>query len=334
MKYKVKSIAAIILAAVLAASGIAVGVVAAVKNGNTIKNDDFGGGMQIGSSSGKGVSLMSARIAPEDFDEYGVSPMAETAQTLTATVMPSDAANKEVNWSIAWKNAESSWATGKTVTDYVTVTPTADGALTATVACLQAFGEQIIVTATSRDVPDAFGTATVDYEKKVIDITATMKKNGSPVSVVDWTYSGESYSWEYAAVYSEYTIDATYTLTHLLKVGGISDEIRDQPLLASSCGSSWSTGSIVSDQSNLTYTTSQQGAYNLLSFTGSGKLLNTYKNIFSASESSAFELLVYVKKVGDESSTGTPYKTFEYFNGTCNFTTKAESVTIDQNIVF
>lgn len=43
-------------------------------------------------------------------------------------------------------DASSAWATGKTVTDYVTVTPTANGALTANVECIKDFGEQIKVT--------------------------------------------------------------------------------------------------------------------------------------------------------------------------------------------
>ena len=49
-------------------------------------------------------------------------------------ITPADAANKKVDWTIAFKNASSTWATGKTVTEYATVTPSADGALTAVVA--------------------------------------------------------------------------------------------------------------------------------------------------------------------------------------------------------
>ena len=129
------------------------------------------GGMEINESEEQGLSLMSASISPEDFADYGVSPLAESAYTVTATVTPALAVNKAVDWSVSWKNASSSWATGKTVTDYVTVTPTSDGALTASVACIKEFAEQIIVTATSRDNSDAKGTCTVDYRQKLL-ITA------------------------------------------------------------------------------------------------------------------------------------------------------------------
>ena len=73
--------------------------------------------------------------------------------TLTATVSPETADNKAVDWAASFVNPSSSWASGKTVTDYVTVTPTSDGALTANVNCLKAFGEQIKVTVTSRVNP-------------------------------------------------------------------------------------------------------------------------------------------------------------------------------------
>ena len=128
------------------------------------------GGMVIGGSVGSGISLKSAKIAAEDYAAYGVSPLAESAQTLTATITPSNAADKTVDWAVAWVNASSSWANGKTVTDYVTVTPTSDGALTATVECLQAFGEQIKVTVTSRQNAEATASATVDYAKRLLQV--------------------------------------------------------------------------------------------------------------------------------------------------------------------
>ena len=74
---------------------------------------------------------------------------------------------KAIDWSIAWNNASSTWATGKVVTDYVMVTPTSDGALTAKVKKLAAFGEQVIVTATSRVVTKLKATATVDCVKRL-----------------------------------------------------------------------------------------------------------------------------------------------------------------------
>lgn len=96
--------------------------------------------------------------------------MAESAYTLTATITPDDASNKAVDWSVAFVNPSSAWATGKTVTDYVTVTPTSDGALTANVECKQAFGEQIVVTVVSRDNAEATATCTVDYAAKVVSL--------------------------------------------------------------------------------------------------------------------------------------------------------------------
>ena len=136
-------------------------------------------GMVVGDGIGEEISLMSARIAAADYSEYGVSPLAESAQTVTATVTPSDALNKKVDWSIAWANASSSWAKSKTVTDYVTLTPTSDGAVTATLECLQPFGEQIIVTATSRDNSSAKGTCTVDYSQRYLGTETYISFNNS-----------------------------------------------------------------------------------------------------------------------------------------------------------
>ena len=89
--------------------------------------------------------------------------------TLTATVSPETADNKAVDWSVSFINPSSSWAKGKNVADYVTVTPTSDGALTANVNCLKAFGEQIKVTVTSRVNPEAKAECTLDYARRILD---------------------------------------------------------------------------------------------------------------------------------------------------------------------
>ena len=163
------------------------------------------GGAIIGESQGSGARLMSTKIAAADYAEYGVSPMAETAYQLTATITPSNATNKAVDWSVAFVNASSSWASGKTVTDYVTVTPTSDGALTATVECLQAFGEQVVITATSRGNADISATATCDYVKRVDSLTAAFS-----ASELKWN---TEYTVTVTPVYGTGTLQGQLTVT-------------------------------------------------------------------------------------------------------------------------
>lgn len=134
---------------------------------NPKQNYTAGGGAVIDEGKSNGIALMSAEIPVEEFAENDVSPLAETAYTLTATITPASAVDKTVDWSVAFVNPDSEWATGKTVTDYVTVTPEADGALTATVECLQAFGERITVTVTSRDMETVSADCVCNYVKRV-----------------------------------------------------------------------------------------------------------------------------------------------------------------------
>lgn len=133
--------------------------------GGEEKPGDSTGGGEVSTEAGvsHGIRLAAMKLASSEYEAYGVSEQAETAYTLTATITPADAANKKVDWTIAFKNASSTWASGKTVTEYATVTPSADGALTAVVENVAAFGEQIIVKATSRDNAEAYATCTVEY---------------------------------------------------------------------------------------------------------------------------------------------------------------------------
>lgn len=98
-----------------------------------------------------GIKLLSAPVPR-------ASGSAKESLQLTATLSPADAKECAVDWDVSWAQENS----GKIVTDYVTITPTTDGALTATLSYLQVFDKQIIVKVELRDNSDINATATVD----------------------------------------------------------------------------------------------------------------------------------------------------------------------------
>lgn len=84
-------------------------------------NEQTNGGLLIPSETkGNKIALMSSVIETSDYDEYGISPQTDSAYTVTAVVYPELATNRNVTWSIAWRDATKTWSSGKTVTDYVT----------------------------------------------------------------------------------------------------------------------------------------------------------------------------------------------------------------------
>ena len=95
-----------------------------------------------------------------------VNALAENSYTVTATIQPATALQR-ANWSVAWKNGSSAWATGKTVTDYVTITPAEEGALTATLASVKPFSEQVILRVSAAGNADKTATCTVDYQQRL-----------------------------------------------------------------------------------------------------------------------------------------------------------------------
>lgn len=130
----------------------------------TVVTDGEGNPMESGKVYAMPANMVFAATAAEPSD-------AKDGITLKATIDPDTAANQNVDWSVSFVNPSSSWASGKTITDYVTVTPTSDGALTATVQCLKAFGEQIKITVTSRANEYATAECTVDYARRITDFT-------------------------------------------------------------------------------------------------------------------------------------------------------------------
>lgn len=182
-------------------------------------SEERNGGVIIGESEGENMEVKSMRIAPENYAAYGVSAMAETAYTLTATVIPdNEAENTGIAWSVAWANAASEWATDKTVTEYVTITPQGETAALskkATVECLQEFAEQIIITATSVDNGEAFATCTVDYAQKIKGITlkfGDINVNLGGETSITWEVNSSGTGMG-GAVAVDYTLSDVYTVT-------------------------------------------------------------------------------------------------------------------------
>lgn len=175
-----------------------------------------GGGAIIDETKSNGVRLASATIAVADYDEYGISPLAETAYTLTATVYDEDSSSdgipQDVIYTAEWQNPSSEWATGKDIADYYTVTST--GVNTATATCLQAFGEPIVITATSYFNEDAYCTWEANYVKRVNNLTLTV--------------TGSNFLWDDS---STFTVDTAYgvgTVQGELVFSGMRIELGSQ----------------------------------------------------------------------------------------------------------
>lgn len=182
--------------------------------------------------------------------------------TLTATLLPATAVNKAVDWSVEFTEPSSTWAKGKTASDYVSVTPTADGALTATVSAKKAFGAQIKITVTSRGNSEATAYCLVDYGQRLsssatmnftnnfFSTSSALTNNGvqtvEAIRALNWqvmvqVYSQTfSYTPEYVSDYTKanesatvtYAVKASDSLYNALKAKGIAKSSNDWVELA------------------------------------------------------------------------------------------------------
>ena len=213
------AVLAVLLAIVIAGAAALVGFPSdGFKNWDKFKDeeqaeqtDETADGAVISDGVSHGIKLMAARAQFDEEPNAGGTSDTESTYVLTATVEPNYAANKAVDWSVAFVNASSEWATGKTVTDYVTVTPESDGALKATVKCLKAFGEQIKVTVTSRDNAEASASCLIDYKQKLAG--GTLKINDTSYSYED-LFSAESVDFPIVSSgVKDFSITNSFTLS-------------------------------------------------------------------------------------------------------------------------
>lgn len=276
------------------------------------------------------MKLTATKLSSTEYAANGVSAQAESAYTLTATVMPSDATNKKVDWSLTFVNPSSSWATGKVITDYVTITPNADGALSAVVECKQAFGEQIAVKVTSRDNTYAQAEVMVDYVKRITDVSVTMKKDGSPAENVEFSAEGYSYTWECAAVCGTGTVDDTFDYTCTLMTApsailGVKANLTG--LAADSISSGWSSA-------EFPFVSSKENVLKILKYSGGTTgaagtaQMNNVRNAFLKYQGELF--LLRITATG-EYSNGAYQK--GYSAGTSTFAVSVTDVNVDNGAI-
>ena len=122
-----------------------------------------------------GAMTLSVMRAPEPTLEPDDTDYESKTLTITATVSPDNSAdNTGLDWSMAFKNPSSAWATGKTLSDYMTLTPSGTdvaGSKKVSVKCLKPFGEQIVITATSQDNPEVTASCTADFAQRIESAT-------------------------------------------------------------------------------------------------------------------------------------------------------------------
>lgn len=165
-------------------------------------------GAVMGEAEDSGIQLLSALLPREAYEANNIDPQADTAYRLTATVSPENADDKTVEWALAWKNGASSWAAGKSVTDYGTVTSTDESGATANFVCKQGFAEQMVITATSRDNKKAKGTLTVDYRKRLIAATSGILSGDTSATKV-WNTNNDLFngSTEFGHTFGDGTLN-------------------------------------------------------------------------------------------------------------------------------
>lgn len=305
--------------------------------GGDNKDPDIGGAIKggsiLGESENKGIKLLSAMIPTSAYAANGISPQADSAYTFTARIEPDDATNKAVDYVVSFTNPNSSWAKGKSPTDYFTVTQATDGALKATGTCLGAFGEQIKVTVISRDNPEAKAECTVDYAKRISDIQVTMKKGGTAVSTVDFSADGYNYTWECVPVYGTGTVEDSFNFTYNLRTSSaLVDGVRENCSLTlnkdgTTTGYGWSTN-------NLNFITSKANLLEILKYNGETtgvagkKQVNDLSNAFLKYNGEVFEFSMQAH--GTYSSF---YSTKSFNTGVSTFAVSVTDISLSESVV-
>ncbi len=121
--------------------------------------DLIAGNVVMGDSEQSGIALTAYALSTEEYEANAVPAEAETAVKIKVRFNPENTTDKRLSASLSFKNAQSTWASGKTVTDYVTASVNKQEIL---LTCSEAFGEQIELRINTNH-ENVYATVAVDY---------------------------------------------------------------------------------------------------------------------------------------------------------------------------
>ena len=222
MKKKTKIIISIV--AFLSVVAVALLITFTLSNNTKAPENTDNQGVFEGVTDGNGNELDINKVhdMPEQIVFRTAGVISETdydAITVKATVKPDNATNKKLDWEAVYVDSANEWATGKKVSDYVTVTPESDGASTATIRCLKPFGAQIKIKVTSRSNANATAECTVDFAKRIDHLTVNGETNpeGLTLDYVACSEIPTATNITPTAMYTDFTVDDEFQVSYYRK---------------------------------------------------------------------------------------------------------------------
>lgn len=185
-------------------------------------NTDNSGLLAPDEHEANGIKFKKTIIPAALYSDYGVSAAAETALQLTITPTPENSDLTDGTFTIKYENDSSEWATSHTLSDHVTLNQSDER--NATVTCLQAFGEPIIVvyTVTGENNQPVTAEYTLNYAKRITMSTEEFfvkfndSMNYSPSTVILYEELNTENTYvtlnSNMITYSDYTVDDTFTI--------------------------------------------------------------------------------------------------------------------------
>lgn len=164
-------VVAIILCLALAGGWIAQTFVRKEQNKKTSATETDGCFVVTPENTENSIMTLSAELyateATEDINAQAAAFFTGETYTLTANVSSLNG-NNAVDWSAAFIDTTTQYATGNSVTNYIVIEQDETDTHSVRLRCLQPFMEQIVVKACIRNKPDTYVTCVCDYEQRYV----------------------------------------------------------------------------------------------------------------------------------------------------------------------